>query len=397
VIVPWSFQSVAAQVPGDRVLLEGTHVDGVPVHPAAGNGSYVRWANGTIGAVVSIDPATGWIEIESAGQRGWVTRRYVRVVEPAPEPPPEPVSITRGIAAWNLEHFRDTATRGFPENTSGGPSYRPRTDADYARIADIIRTDINADVLILSEINGRPGLTTSVEMDRLITMAGPQWQYRLTAAGNSQRLAIMFNTAAVRLEHCEEIVVSEERIQDADIFARDPLACAFTLLDDSGAPANDLVVIGVHLASGQTLVANHNRAMQVLQERLVELFDGTPFSATERDVIIGGDFNADRYDTKVEDFWTDFDLGGFQFHTLSPDSDNDYAPTRLAGVPLVPRSKIDYLMGSALVGGVKDDLVEPTAEVHTQLLGDGYFDDYREHVSDHVPITVRVRVVSDDD
>ena len=46
---------------------------------------------------------------------------------------------------------------------------------------------------------------------------------------------------------------------------------------------------------------------------------------------------------------------------------------------------------------VKDDLVEPTAEVHTQLLGDGYFDDYREHVSDHLPITVRVRVVSDDD
>jgi hypothetical protein len=104
----------------------------------------------------------------------------------------------------------------------------------------------------------------------------------------------MFDTAAVRLGTCEEITVAQEKVQNADIFARDPIACSFTVLDATGAARNDLVVIGVHLASGQGLVANHNRAMDVLRDRLGGLFDGTPFASTERDVIIGGDFNANR-------------------------------------------------------------------------------------------------------
>jgi endonuclease/exonuclease/phosphatase family metal-dependent hydrolase len=36
------------------------------------------------------------------------------------------------------------------------------------------------------------------------------------------------------------------------------------------------------------------------------------------------------------------------------------------------------------------------AEVHEHLLGEA-FDDYREHVSDHLPVSVRVRVVPDSD
>jgi endonuclease/exonuclease/phosphatase family metal-dependent hydrolase len=36
------------------------------------------------------------------------------------------------------------------------------------------------------------------------------------------------------------------------------------------------------------------------------------------------------------------------------------------------------------------------AEVHEHSLGEA-FDDYREHVSDHVPVSVRVRVVPDSD
>ena len=53
----------------------------------------------------------------------------------------------------------------------------------------------------------------------------------------------MFDSSAARLGACEEITVAEERLQDADIFARDPLACSFTFLDGAGAARNDLVVI----------------------------------------------------------------------------------------------------------------------------------------------------------
>ena len=37
-----------SQIVGDTVRLSSTNSQGVPVHPAAGDSSYVRWANGTL-------------------------------------------------------------------------------------------------------------------------------------------------------------------------------------------------------------------------------------------------------------------------------------------------------------------------------------------------------------
>jgi endonuclease/exonuclease/phosphatase family metal-dependent hydrolase len=302
---------------------------------------------------------------------------------------------TYGVATWNLEHFHDGATRGFPENSDGGPTFGSRTTADLERIADTIKTDLRVQILIMNEINGVANQTHSVEMDRLVAVTGPTWQYRIARSGTSQRIALMFDTGSVRLGTCHEIAVPEERVQDADIFPRDPLACSFTFLDD-GRTRNDLVVVGVHLAANQNLVTNHNRAMTVLRQRLATLFTDGTFPTAERDVLIGGDFNANRYDNKTEDFWTGFDSTGFQFRTLSPEEDELYPATRLAGVPLFPRSKIDYLIGSAQAGGLADELVQLEAEVHERLLGQD-LDDYRDHVSDHLPVTVRVRIVADTD
>ena len=192
-----------AQVIGNRVRLESQNAQGVPVHPAAGDNSFVRWGNGTIGHVVAIDAATGWIQVESATKRGWVTRTYVTVIPPDPEEPDPtgPEVATYGVGTWNLEHFRDGASRGFPENTDGGPTYSSRTTADLERIADTIKTDLRAQILILNEINGMTNQTKSAEMDRLVAIAGPTWQYRITRSGVAQRIAIMFDTTSVRLRY----------------------------------------------------------------------------------------------------------------------------------------------------------------------------------------------------
>jgi hypothetical protein len=206
----------------------------------------------------------------------------------------------------------------------------------------------------------------------------------------------MFDSSAVRLGNCLEIAIPAEKVEKADIFFRDPLACSFTFLDSSGQSRNDLVLVGVHLAANQRLVMNHNRTIAVLRQRLATLFSNGTFPSAERDVLIGGDFNASRYDNQIEDFWTGFDTSGFQFRTLSPEDDELYFGTRLAGVPLFPRSKIDYLIGSAATGGIADELVQLEAEVHEHLLGDD-FDDFREHLSDHLPVSVRVRIVADSD
>jgi hypothetical protein len=53
--------------------LESQNPQGVPVHPAGDDDSFIRSANGTIGQVVAIDAATGWIQVESA-------QRHVSVV-----------------------------------------------------------------------------------------------------------------------------------------------------------------------------------------------------------------------------------------------------------------------------------------------------------------------------
>lgn len=46
--------------------------------------------------------------------------------------------------------------------------------------------------------------------------------------------------------------------------------------------------------------------------------------------------------------------------------------------------------------GLEDKLVQLLGEVHHGLLSIG-FDDFREHLSDHIPVTVRVLVAADDD
>lgn len=388
-----------AQNAGDTVRLQSDNPQGVPVHPADGDSSYVRWANGTIGTILAMGPQSGWFQIRAGTDTGWVTRRYITVivVEPDPLPePPEDEQLAYTVGAWNLEHFRASSTRGFPENTNGGPTYPPRTPANLERIAQIIQFQIGARVLVLNEINGRTGTTRSDEMDSLAGLLGNGWQYELSRSGGSQRVAILFDTRAARRDHCVEFDVPSQSIQGSDVFARDPLVCMFTLLDGTGQPRNDFIVVALHLASSQDKTQNHNRAMAILRDRLNQARQDGTFPAGETDVLIGGDLNASRYDTRLEDFWEGYDAGGLDFVTLSPADGTDYHPTRLAGVPLAPRSQIDYLIASGVPNGLLRDLVQTQAHVHAELLLIG-FDAFRQCCSDHLPVTVRIMVRPDDD
>lgn len=59
-----------------------------------------------------------------------------------------------------------------------------------------------------------------------------------------------------------------------------------------------------------------------------------------------------------------------------------YDGTRLAGVPLVPKSQIDYLLAASTEGGLMEDLSQSVAQVHVELLS-GDFNDFRRDISDH--------------
>lgn len=384
------------QAAGDKARLESVNSKGVPVHASATDTGFVRWVNGTLVKVVAVEG--NWFHVSAEGKEGWITKNYVFKID-GPEADPEPTEAETPfyvVGTWNLEWFNDGKGRGFPEYNQHGPKYGPRTLDDFKMIAGIITNQLMAKVLVLDEINGRHDQTSSVEMDRLVTCLGTNWAYQLTRSGDAQRVAILYDSTAVRKDFCVELNLPDEKVEDKGIFEREPLVGKFTFLDGKGRPKNDLVVVGVHLASGQDLEKNHSRAMDVLRAELKRQFASEPLLQGERDVLIMGDFNADRYDSHVEDFWVNFDSDGLQFKTMVPEHGEDYPPTRMAGVPLFPRSRIDYILASGKAGGIIDDLVQWTAQVHTELLPTD-FNQFREHVSDHIPVTVRVKVVADDD
>ena len=389
--------SVFGQQVGDAVRLASPTSAGVPVHPAPGDNSYVRWDNGTIGIVSEIDDSTGWYHISSADRNGWVTKKYLSIVPGGPDEESSEGQeiLSYLVGTWNLECFQNGVSRGFPENTHGGKTYPPRTGEDIRYIADIIETRIGAGLLVLCEIgagdNGR-----SDEMDALVSFLGSEWVYELSKSGLKQHVAILYDSRKFRKEACKELEVPETKVQGSDILVRDPLVGMFACLDGDGNRKNDFIVAAVHLASGQDLKANHNEAMKVLSEQINQaLTDGT-FPQEENDILIMGDFNASRYDTHRENFWTDYRVNNLPFLTLASESLEDYFCTRLGGNPLLPKSPIDYILASEGPGGMTSVLVQLMAHVHSELLTIGC-EEFRSKVSDHLPVTVRIQVRNDDD
>jgi hypothetical protein len=167
------------------------------------------------------------------------------------------------VGTWNLEHFKAGKVRGFPELV-GANGLPPRTDAQLDLLAETIRDKVDAKILVLNETNGRSGKATSAELEDLIARLGPSWRYAIAKSGSAQRVAVIwdsaFATEIARLEIAVPVTKVADGSESSDIFVRDPLAVYFRLVEN-GQPRNDLLVVGLHLASGQHFVNNHDAAM----------------------------------------------------------------------------------------------------------------------------------------
>ncbi len=251
-----------AQTVGDQVRLVERDL-GIPGHPSPGNpGVSERFAGGTTVTVRAIDASTGWFQVQDAnGVSAWITRTYIaQVVTPTPIPSGQ----CYPVGSWNLEWFHAGKSRGFPENTKGGPTYPPRTPNDLTAIAAAIRDTLGMRILILNEINGETrevegdSQFRSAELDAVVQELGPAFQYLITRSGGSQRVALLWDTRFVRLNAASEIPIPRTVVQGSDLFSRDPLMAHFTFLSN-GQPQNDLLIVGVHLASGQQLTQEYFR------------------------------------------------------------------------------------------------------------------------------------------
>jgi hypothetical protein len=78
----------------------------------------------------------------------------------------------------------------------------------------------------------------------------------------------------------------------------------------NGQTFNDLLVVGLHLASGQQLTNNHDQAMQIVATKITEArLAGTILPSGEYDVLMVGDLNASWFDNNVEQFFDDLNNG----------------------------------------------------------------------------------------
>ncbi|MCB9854138.1 MAG: hypothetical protein H6818_00515 [Phycisphaerales bacterium] len=384
--------------------MKATHPDGVPLHAHATNSfTGERIADNSIVRIEKVEHEGKWLYVKSGAAEGWISRRYagetVGCTDAAADATTDESIV---VGAWNLEWLKDGTKRGFPE-FKGDDKLRARNEGDYAYIAGIIR-DLGLRILILSEINGYdPTPETnddehrSEELEKIIAFLGADsYAYVIGQSGVSQRLAILYDTRVAHLEWSCEGALADEKVQGSSLYARQPLLGSFQLFKD-GVEMNDLVVVGVHLASKQNLTKNHDVAMSGIEEWLLRTREENHcIESQERDILIAGDFNASRFDSKTEKFWDRMELSGW--NVLADDA--SYPATRLSGnPPKQNKSQIDYVIVSKGVGALSgDEITQETATVHSELVaaaGGGLA--FRTKASDHLPVTVNIRLTADGD
>ncbi len=282
------------------------------------------------------------------------------------------------VGTWNLEHFGIGKSRGFPEMSG---QLGPRTNAQLDGIAAAIRETIDAKVLVLNEINGRSHEASSAELDDLIGRLGPSWQHSIARSGDSQRNAIIWDSAHAEMIAQYEIEIAEEQIEGKDVFERDPLAVYFRLLQAGT----------TRLASGQHLAGNHDAAMARLRRELQWLRGRDPVLPREEDdIFLAGDLNANPYKAPKEAFFTSFNRGNWKLLAQGP----DYPATRING------SQIDFIIvtrrNSRQHGLWGEEINTDEATVWHELASDDW-DAFRRDYSDHFPVTTCVAVTDDSD
>lgn len=169
---------------GRRVTLVERDAD-IPAHPAPRDARVpFRFPGGSSALILSIDTASGWIQVRGedlggAVADGWIIRRYIQgglqdVTVPTPRetaselswcpavPSPNPYADgTLRLATWNIANLH--AQDG--DSTFGPPRPSVKRDAsDYQRIRCYVRL-MDPDVLAVQEVDGEEALARVVDTD----------------------------------------------------------------------------------------------------------------------------------------------------------------------------------------------------------------------------------------
>ena len=301
------------------------------------------------------------------------------------------------VGVWNIERLSATADRGFPE-LKGDDKLPPRTDADLLKMAEYIRDELQVDALMVSEIAADSPLSTSQkpqseQLNQVALKMGDNWKYFLGRTGGDLRLGLLFNTDRVQLKKLVNLDAPVFPVSGKDVLDRDPFV-AWIAARDGGTAKNDVLLFCVHLKSQQTPFKDNRMAAiakligDYKHPKTRDILT-LPSLSEEPEVIILGDCNDSSFRSSGFKYMFDY-LTGVDF-THIRDSSGNYPHTRVNG------SQIDHMFGSKKI--VDSSMIPGSFKVHTVP---GKDDEpprmnYRRSLSDHFPITVDLKLSSDND
>lgn len=298
------------------------------------------------------------------------------------------------VGVWNIEALSATAKRGFPE-LQGSSALPPRSSEDLKAIADYLKDEVEADALMVTEIEADGDESTdsrpqSAQLNEICEHLGSNWRYFLGHTGGKMRLGFLFNEDRVRLKKLVNLEAEPFNVSGKDVFDRDPFIVWFDVIEEEE-PHSDVLLICLHLKSQQKPF-RHNR-MAAIAKLLGDVTDknvrqalGLPSLTEEKEVFILGDCNDASHQESGFKYMFDY-LNGVGFSHLRPSS-GPYPRTRFNG------SQIDHIFASSqAISSIAPD----SFKVHTVPNTDEENDAYRKTFSDHFPVTVDLVAAPDED
>ena len=200
------------------------------------------------------------------------------------EIPPRTVEETLLLATWNIREFGRNAMFG------------ARLDESIQYIAEIIN---HFDLVAIQEVK-----ENLADLRKLIRVLGSWWEYIVTdvvagSAGNTERIAFLYDTRKVRFDHVAgEVTMPEKKGAASWQLARTPFMCTFR----TGWRRFSLCSVHIYYGKSKPLDPRRLKEIEGLSQFLAEKNtrrqkddNGEPES-----IVLLGDFNI--FDTKDKTF-----------------------------------------------------------------------------------------------
>jgi len=294
------------------------------------------------------------------------------------------------VTTWNIEHLGSSG-RGFGGGFGGG-SLPLRTEDQLHAIGDFISDTLEADVIAVQEIAKTGPNDTSLELDIIVEQMGPSWDYYLAEEPDDSEMVngFIWNSDIVSVIQPLTMEMPNIELAGKELFDRMPVVLYFETREEGQINRNDIVLVNVHLASGQTNDENHAIAMIAIEHGLNRFLDENEI--TESDRVILGDFNDNPH--RLTDAGNPMYISTLYDH-MERKGYTNIVPASVGFTRMDNnlRSLIDHILVNR---SAANDIISEEADKY--LPGDSdTFGIWRSTFSDHFPLSFELEIKADTD